>query len=84
MGTHHCRRCDEDVQGEFEQPKLRRLAKFYFLLPVPFVPFLPIIAADFAVMIPLTMLYMVGMGPALRIVNAKPTCPGCGAFVEKL
>jgi len=82
MGTHRCRRCDEDVVPEYENPKMRRWAKFYFLLPIPFVPALPIIAADFAVMIPLTMLYLVGVGAALRYVTAKPLCPECGAFVD--
>lgn len=82
VGTHRCRRCDEEVDGQHEQPKLRRLARFYFLVPIPFVPLLPIIASDFMVMIPLTMLYLMGAGAALRFVTQKPTCPVCGAFVE--
>ncbi len=82
MGTHHCRRCDVLVAGQHEQPKLRRLARFYFLIPIPFVPLLPIIASDFIVMIPLTMLYLLGAGAALRFITQKPVCPECGAFVE--
>lgn len=84
MGTHHCRRCDETVEGTFENPQIRKWAKLYFLLPIPFIPLLPIIASDFAVMIPLTMLYMLGAGSALRFVTEKPQCPGCGALVEPL
>ncbi|MBV1858038.1 MAG: hypothetical protein KUG77_06470 [Nannocystaceae bacterium] len=84
METHRCRRCEEDVQGEHEQPKLRRLARLYFLLPIPFVPLLPIIASDFMVMIPLMMLYLLGAGAAFRFSSQKPTCPECGAFVERL
>ncbi len=61
---------------------MRKWAKVYFLLPVPFIPLLPIIASDFAVMIPLTMLYMMGAGSALRFVTQKPLCPECGALVE--
>ncbi len=82
MGTHRCVRCVADVFGEYEQPRLRRLAWGYFLLPIPFVPLLPIIASDFLAMIPLTMLYLLGLGPALRIVAERPTCPSCGVFVE--
>ena len=82
VGMHRCRRCDDEVEGQYEQPKLRRLARFYFLVPIPFVPLLPIIAADFMVMIPLTMLYLLGAGAALRFITQKPVCPECGAFVQ--
>ena len=84
MGTHRCRRCNDEVEGQHEQPKLRRLAWGYFLMPVPFIPLLPIIASDFIVMIPLTMLYLLGAGAALRFITEKPTCPACGATVEPL
>ncbi len=82
VGQHRCGRCEADVAGEYPNPRLRKLAKVYFLLPIPFVPLLPIIASDFIVMIPLTMLYLLGIGPALAWTNAKPVCPTCGAFVH--
>ena len=67
----------------YAQPRLRKLARYYFLLPVPFVPLIPMIASDFMVMIPLSMVYMLGVGPALGIAMQKPTCPDCGAHVPK-
>ena len=82
MSTHRCGRCAQNVEGVFENPKLRRWSRFYFLLPIPFIPLAPLIASDFIVMIPLSMLYMVGVGAALRFVTEKPTCPTCGVFVE--
>ncbi len=72
------------MKGQHEQPRLRRLARFYFILPIPFIPLLPIIASDFVVMIPLTMAYLLGAGAALNFITQKPTCPECGAFVEPL
>lgn len=79
---HRCGRCAEDVEGEFEHPKLRRWSRLYFLLPIPFIPLAPLIASDYIVMIPLSMLYMIGVGSALRFATEKPTCPSCGVFVE--
>ena len=82
VATCHCSRCAATVEPEYAQPRLRKLSRYYFLLPIPFVPLLPIIASDFIVMIPLTMLYMMGVGPALGLAMQKPTCPECGAFVR--
>jgi len=75
-------RCDEQVSARYPNPKLRRWVRGYFFLGVPFIPFLPIIGADFIVMLPLTMLYLIGLGPALSIVRTAASCDQCGADVE--
>ncbi len=75
-------RCEEDVNPVYRQPRLRKWARYYFFLPIPFAPFIPIIGSDYMVMIPLSMLYMLGVGPALALVSDKPTCGSCGAFVQ--
>ena len=82
LEMHRCRRCEEDVEGVYENPKIRRWSRAYFLIPIPFIPLFPIIASDFIVMIPLTMLYLAGAGAALRFATEKPLCPECGALVE--
>ncbi len=82
VGACYCDRCQEPVEPVYLQPRLRKYARFYFLVPIPFVPFLPIISSDYFVMIPLTMLYLLGVGPALGWLTQKPTCPECGAFVR--
>jgi len=79
----HCQRCKTEVSASFEQPTLRRWVKGYFFLGVPFVPFLPMIGSEFIVMLPLTMLYLIGMEPALAIIRAPASCDECGADVEK-
>jgi len=83
VGMFRCRRCEAEVEAVYEHPKLRRWSRIYFLLPIPFVPLLPLIASDYILMIPLLMLYLLGAGGALRFVIEKPTCSVCGAFVEK-
>lgn len=77
-----CTRCDDVVEVEYEEPKLRRWAKGYFLLGLPFIPAMPIIGSDFIVMLPLTMIYVIGFGPALGIIREPPNCCDCGAAVE--
>lgn len=79
---HYCRRCEREVEATYSQPRLRRVARAYFFLGVPFIPFLPIIGSDFAVMLPLTMLYLLGIGPARRILGEAASCDECGADVE--
>jgi hypothetical protein len=78
----YCERCDKQVEAAYEDPKLRRWVKAYFLLGLPFLPALPIIGADFMVMLPLLMLYIIGFGPALRVLREPPTCDECGAVVD--
>ena len=80
----HCERCEADVEGDYPTPLARRLARYYPLLIVPFIPVLPIIAADFAVMLPLLMIYMVGAGPVIGILRDPPLCNDCGAIVKAL
>lgn len=77
----HCARCDRDVEAAYERPRLRRWAKVYFLLPVPFVPVFPIIASDFSVMLPLLMVYLLGIGPVLGVLRDPASCTTCGAMV---
>lgn len=79
----HCQRCETEVSASYEHPKLRRWVKGYFFLGVPFIPFIPIIGSEFIVMLPLTMLYLSGMGPALSVIRAPASCDECGADVEK-
>ena len=76
-----CERCDTEVEAEYDDPKLRRWVKGYFFLGVPFLPALPIIGSDFAVMLPMLMVYVIGFGPALGILREPPKCCDCGAVV---
>jgi hypothetical protein len=77
----HCERCAVEVEASYRRPRARRLAKWYPLLIVPFVPLIPIIAADYVVMIPLLMLYMLGAGQVLAILRDPPHCDECGAII---
>jgi len=77
-----CERCDHEVEGEYAHPARRRWAKFYFLLPIPFIPFIPIMASDFAVAIPGSMIYCLGLGPVLGFYREPPLCTECGAIVN--
>ncbi len=79
---HYCRRCQREVEATYPQPRLRRVARAYFFLGVPFIPLLPIIGSDFAVMLPLTMLYLLGIGSARRVLDEPASCDECGADVE--
>jgi hypothetical protein len=80
----HCERCEADVEAAYRNPRTRRLARGYPLLIVPFIPVLPIIAADFAVMLPMLMIYMLGLGPVIGILRDPPLCNDCGAIVKAL
>lgn len=80
----HCERCQVEVEGSYRNPRARRLARYYPLLIVPFIPVLPIIAADFAVMLPMLMIYMIGAGPVIGILRDPPVCGDCGAIVRAL
>jgi hypothetical protein len=79
----HCHRCEHEVEGVYAHPRLRKLAYGYLLLIVPFIPVLPIIAADYVVMIPTLMFYMLGLGPVFAIIREPPTCAECGALLSK-
>lgn len=78
----HCERCAVEVDVSYRQPRARRLARAYPLLIVPFLPFIPIIAADYVVMLPMLMAYMLGLGQALAILRDPPHCDDCGAIVK--
>lgn len=80
----HCDRCAADVDATYPRPQARKLVRWYPLLIVPFLPFIPIIAADFAVMIPLLMLYMLGGGQVIAILRDPPLCDDCGAIVKAM
>jgi hypothetical protein len=77
----HCERCEVEVDAAYDEPQLRRWVKGYFLLGVPFIPLLGIIGADFAVMLPMLMVYVIGFGPALGVIREPPKCCACGAVV---
>jgi hypothetical protein len=77
----HCERCEVEVEAVYDEPKLRRWVKGYFLLGVPFIPLLPIIGSDFAVMLPMLMIYVIGFGPALGVIREPAKCSDCGAAV---
>ncbi|MBX7083895.1 MAG: hypothetical protein K1X88_32090 [Nannocystaceae bacterium] len=79
----HCERCSRETVGVYEHPRARRLARGYLLLPLPFLPFLPIIGADYAVMLPLLMAYMLGIGPVLALIQQPASCEHCGANVAR-
>ena len=78
----HCLRCDHEVEVEHRySPRLRRALKAYFVLPVLLVPLFPFLAWDYVFSLPVMMLYVVGMGPALSIIKDPATCSVCGAYV---
>lgn len=79
--TGHCLRCAGPRQVEFPHTRMRRLAKVYVWLWLIAVPVLPIMAADYVVALPSFMLYLMGMGPALKLIKGPPTCVDCGAYV---
>lgn len=78
----HCERCAAEVDASYRSPRARRIARGYPLLIVPFLPVIPIIAADYVVMIPMFMIYMLGLGPVLAILRDPPLCDDCGAYVK--
>lgn len=80
----HCERCATEVEASYPRPRARRLARGYPLLILPFLPFIPIIAADYVVMIPMLMVYMLGAGPVLAILRDPPLCDDCGAIVQAI
>ena len=80
----HCERCATEVDASYPRPRARRYARGYPLLIVPFLPVIPIIAADFAVMIPLLMVYMLGAGQVIAILRDPPLCDDCGAIVKAM
>lgn len=80
----HCERCRANVEASYRNPSGRKLARAYPLLILPFIPVLPIIAADFAVCLPLLMLYMLGAGPVIGILREPPLCNECGAMTRVL
>ena len=77
-----CERCDEMVEAAYDEPRFRKWVKGYFCLGIPFIPAMPIIGSDMFVMIPLTLLYLLGFGPALGILREPPKCGVCGAAVS--
>lgn len=81
-----CVRCEREVEVEYQySPFVRRWLKAYLYLPaVLLLPMLPFLAGDFAVSLPLMMLYMLGIGPALTIIKDPPTCRVCGALIPKV
>ena len=79
----YCLRCTTTVEAEYEEPEMRKLALVWFCAGLPFLPFIPIIGADFAVMIPLTVLYIFGAGAAYRYWHQPALCTVCGAETPK-
>ena len=81
--THgHCERCEVQVEVAYDDAELRRWAKGYMCIGLPFIPLSPIIGADFAIMLPMAMVYLLGFGPALGIIREPPKCEECGAAVS--
>jgi hypothetical protein len=81
MGAH-CERCDKRVDPVYRQPRLRKIARGYLLLPAPFILVIPIMASDYVFSLPLFMIWMLGLGSVFRIILDPAVCPTCGAFVE--
>ncbi len=78
----HCQRCGCDVEVVHKHSRrLRRALRVYFLLPLALVPAFPVLASDYVVALPMCMLYMLGIGPALVIVKDPPLCARCGALL---
>jgi hypothetical protein len=80
----YCIRCEREVEVEYRHPlRLRRLMKGYLLIPIALIPVYPFAAADWVVSLPLMMVYMMGIGPALSIIRDPATCTDCGALIPK-
>lgn len=79
----YCERCNATVETEYERPSQRRWAHGYLLIIIPLIPLFPFIASDYVVCIPLTMIYMMGLGPVLGIIKQRPTCCECGAYIPR-
>jgi hypothetical protein len=72
------------VETQHHYPQwARRWLKAYLYIPVAILPAFPFLAGDFAVSLPLMMVYMLGIGPVLRVVRDPPTCSECGALTAK-
>jgi hypothetical protein len=81
----YCLRCGHDVDTEHRYPRqLRKLLKGYFFMPLALVPAYPILASDYVLAIPMMMLYMLGIGPALVITKDPALCVECGALIPVL
>jgi len=82
----HCTRCERDVEAVYQySPTLRRWLKVYLYLPAfMLLPLLPFLAGDFVVTLPLMMVYMLGIGPALTITRDPPACGPCGALLPAI
>jgi len=81
----YCLRCGRDVETEHRYPRtLRRVLKGYFFIPLALVPFYPLLASDYVLAIPMMMLYMLGIGPALVITKDPALCVECGALIPVL
>ncbi len=80
-----CLRCEREVAVEYQYSStMRRWLKAYLYVPaILLLPMLPFLAGDFAVSLPLMMLYMLGIGPALTIIRDPATCVECGALVPR-
>jgi len=78
----HCSRCQHEVEAVYRRPKLRKLVRWYLLMPIVLVPLFPFAASDYVVALPTLMLYMLGLGPVFAIIKDPPTCSVCGAIVE--
>ena len=82
MVQRYCERCESQVDAAYDDPELRRWVKGYFLLGLPFIPLAPIIGSEFSVMLPMTMVYLIGFGPALGVLREPPKCCECGAVTD--
>ena len=78
----YCERCKEEVEAVYDDPKLRKWIKGYFYIALPFIPLTPIIGFEFSVLLPMTMVYLIGLGPAIGILREPPKCCDCGAAIE--
>lgn len=81
--VHFCERCGRDVEVEHRYSRrVRRALRGYFFLPLALLPAFPVLASDYVVALPMCMLYMLGIGPALVIVRDPPACVNCGALTQ--
>jgi hypothetical protein len=80
----HCIRCDREVEVEYKHSRrMRRLMKGYMMIPIALLPIYPFAASDFMVSLPLIMIYLMGIGPAMAILRDPATCTECGALIPK-
>ena len=80
--AHFCRRCDEHVDAIVPWPGWKYLWTAWKVGIVAIVVCFPILASDYCVMLPCTMLYLAAGGPLRTYVKQRPVCTRCSLELD--